>query len=351
MLAMKNLTKFTSDSLLAIASGLSTLIGISAPTSAQTAFGAASYYVRHNFNWIPLNGTPNLVAGQVTGSARCWLPFNNDSYSIIGGAIGNPAGVSVNDFAAAGCNGASAFASSSATGVIIGNTISGSTIAQGAAYAFAPPGGFARAISSAALVAGQLGIGPFGRFTWRPLFGSYVSGDASAFAFARPRDPISYTVTDPRTGNVLRTGNLLDISGDFDGFGSIVEWGAIGDSVGGNVANNPVTGEDNQLDISFTKNGSFKIDLTDPAVVNPGLFDLACEAGIITRLVKTGRFSNVSTTWSIGDSCHGLSIPFDAIFPDELEVGFDTHRPRSAGNPAPTTTGIGEMVGSIVRSF
>jgi hypothetical protein len=345
--------------ILATVLGASATLGLSASASAQIASGYSSYYVRHNFNWN-LGGIPNLVAGNVSGSAVCFNPFNGQSYNTSAFALGNPAGVNITRSASAGCQGAAAFATSNANGVIVGNNITGSTQARGYAYAFAPPGGAARARSSAALTASQLGVNRNGQITWRPLFWSYVSGTASAFAQARPVDPIAYTITDPTTGNIIRTGNLLDISGDFGALGSKLEWGVAGtppENPGSDfpltITGDPTTDEtaiatDDNLDISFLNDGSFKIDITDPAVSNPGLLDLACSGGLITNANTSGRFSGLLP--SIGQSCTfsiplsqlntDISYDFTGLIPTDADLGFSLGGSGDAiaSVPEPTST-------------
>jgi hypothetical protein len=317
------------------------------PTSAQTAFGYASYYVQHSFGVNFGGNAPNLLGAVAFGNDLCFNPFTSATY--FDSDIAFP---SVTAAGAAGvfCQGASAESSSIATGSVAGNVLTGTTLAKGYAFAFAPPGGFARARSAAALTAGQLGINPRGQIFWRPLFWSYVSGEGSAFAaIPRLRDPIAYTITDPTTGDTLLQGNLLDISAEFDGFGSSLEWGFLGSPDSGNSGNESPAPDDN-LNINFLNSGLFKIDLTDPAVSNPGLLDLACERGLVTASIASGRFSGV-TLPSVGTSC-ATSIPlsllnldsnydFTGLIPtSEVNLGFDLGGDGEAvaSVPEPTST-------------
>jgi hypothetical protein len=294
--------------------------GLIASTVAfSTSASAADYYVRHDFSGI-LGGTPNLVGGRVTGSTTTDPGGQPDSYNLTGIALGNPLGVLVTDSATSVGSYSQAFATSTATAFINGNTITGTTIASGSAFASPPPIGtsYATATSSAQLTAGQLGINPFGQFTWKPLFWDSVSGEASDSARRRVRDPIAFTITDPTTQNVLRTGNLLDISADFD-TGSI-QWGVADNPSDPGDGSTPPA-EDDKLDIAFTNNGLFTIDLTDSAVTNPGLFQITAVEGIITDIKKTGRFDPLTGLPSVGDSST-FSIPFSSVFPKEIPVDF-----------------------------
>ena len=301
---------------------LTTVLTITSTVAFSTSASASSfYYVRHDFSGT-LGGTPNLVGGRVTGSTTANPGGQPDSYNLTGLAIGNPTGVFVADSATSVGIASSAFATSSATAVIIGNTITGTTLASGSAFAFPPPPPFftssATATSNAILTAGQIGINPSGQFTWKPLFWDSVSGAASDFAVRRVRDPIAFTVTDPTTQNVLRTGSLLDISANFD-IGSI-EWGVADNPSNPGDGSTPPP-EDDKLDIAFANNGSFTIDLTDSAVINPGLFQVEAKEGKITDIKTTGRFATLTGLPSVGDSST-FSIPFSSAFPKEIPVDF-----------------------------
>jgi hypothetical protein len=297
---------------------LTTVLTITSTVAFSTSASAAGYYVRHDFRGI-LGGTPNLVGGRVTGSTTADPGGQPDSYNLTGIALGNPVGVLVTDSATSVGSYSQAFATSTATASINGNTITGTTIASGSAFASPPPIGtsYATATSSAQLTAGQLGINPFGQFTWKPLFWDSVSGSVSVSA-RRVRDPIAFTITDPTTQNVLRTGNLLDISADFD-TGSI-QWGVADNPSDPGDGSTPPA-EDDKLDIAFTNNGLFTIDLTDSAVTNPGLFQITAVEGIITDIKKTGRFDPLTGLPSVGDSST-FSIPFSSVFPKEIPVDF-----------------------------
>jgi hypothetical protein len=300
---------------------LTTVLTITSTVAFSTSASASSfYYVRHDFSGT-LGGTPNLLRGQVSGSTTATPRGQADSYDLTSIALGNPVSISVTDSATSVGIASSAFATSTATASINGNTITGTTIASGSAFASPPPFPFrtssATATISAKLVTGQLGVNPFGQFTWKPLFWSIVSGSASDSA-RRVQDPIAFRITDPTTQNVLRTGNLLDISANFDS-GSI-QWGVADNPSNPGDGSTPPT-EDDKLDIAFANKGSFTIDLTDSAVINPGLFQVEAKEGKITDIKTTGRFATLTSLPSVGDRST-FSIPFSSIFPKEIPVDF-----------------------------
>lgn len=353
-LNLKNMKKTTLVTILGTAVTATTMTLQASPAPAQTAFGYSSYYVRHNFNVNFGGNAPNLLGAVAFGNDRCFNPSQFQSY--FDSDINFPS-VSASGSAAVFCSGAAAQSSSVAVGSVVGNVLTGTTQARGYAYAFSPPGGFAQARSAAALTAGQLGINPFGQIFWRPLFWSYVSGEGSAFAAApRLRDPIAYTITDPSTNEILLTGNLLTISAELGGFGSSLEWGTEGSpSVGGGETPTSITGDivadesgivtDDFLDINFLEGGSFSIDMTDPAVTNPGFLSLVCDGdGLATASNVSGRFSAVSLP-SVGSSCQSARIPLSLLNLD-IDYNFTGLIPTSEVNVNFDLGGDGEAVAS-----
>ncbi|WP_069791185.1 hypothetical protein A5482_003980 [Cyanobacterium sp. IPPAS B-1200] len=310
--------KKTLTTIIGTATVLTTIVIQTNSASAQTAFGYSSYSVAHNFRInFGSNTNVNLLGAVAFGDARCVNPFKFDDY--FDSAITFPS-VTVQGNASANCNGAIAQSSSMATGSIVENVLTGQTSATGYAFAVSPPGGFARARSGAALTAGQLGINPNGQIFWQPLFWDYVSGQGSAFASTpRLRDPIAYTIIDPNTNEIILEGSLLDISAEFDGLGSSVEWGFSG-SPDPAVSGNESPSVDDNLNINFLNNGLFKIDLTDQAISNPGLLDLACENGLVKTFNASGRFSGVFNFFpTVGKECN-TSIPLSLL---NLDIDYD----------------------------
>lgn len=287
----------------------------SLPARGQTRFQQADYKVQHDFRIGFGNSTPifNFLGAQISGNASCANPWRQDPYSegaILFGTT-SPLEINLNDSGTVGCRGASASSMALAQGQINGNVLSGTTLVTGQASAFSPPGGWGFAQSSAALFASQLGINPNGQIAWQPLFFSRVSGAANARA-RRIVDPILFNITDPNTEEMLLSGTFLDIVAEHDGVGSSIEWGADGAS-----------SEDDRLDINFVNNGFFKIEIPDDApVINPGLFDLACETGEITHFERSGRFSSLTGLPTVGDNCN-FSIPFSENFSEEIVLNYD----------------------------
>jgi len=291
----------------------------------EKASAFSSYYVRHSFFVNFGNFNPNLTYGQVNGYAWASSPqgLDHDWYSQRRLAVGNPLVFAVSDSAFAQSDGSFAFAFSSANASLFGNILSGTTLARGWASAGTP--GAAQASSRASLVAGQIGINPFGQITWIPLFGDTVSGTATDVQPPqRVRDPISYTVTDAATGDFVASGSLIDIFADFNN--GNVEWG-IASQDGENFT------EDDQLDIRFDNAGIFEINLTDSALTNPGLFRVeADEQGLISNVVTTGRFTGLDSFIPTIGSQADFTLDFSALFPEELTLDYSFNN-LNGGNP------------------
>ena len=348
---------------------ITSTVAFSTSTSAQTF--SKSYYSRINLRQVlrqppprpgkPIVPVPFNVGAQVFGRTYATGAIPNaddhDNYSF---SDEEPSSILLKDVARSTGNYASAFATSTAIGQLLNPittsttnsiTLKSTTITSGYAFASVPPDKsftFASAESSARVFGFQRfmraplspGEFPGGTLDWpyQTIYWDYSSNfnDGEANARYAPLTPVNfvdspgvkYKITDSTTQNVLRTGKLLDVSTSFDA-GSI-QWG-VADNSGNFGDGSTPPPEDDKLDIDFANNGSFTIDLTDPAVINPGLFQVEAKEGKITDIKTTGRFATLTGLPSVGDRST-FSIPFSSAFPKEIPVDY-AFTDLNDGNP------------------
>ena len=256
---------------------------------------AVTYNATHFFNFNVGGNTTPGVFGFDSGYASAFSPyvfppFQQASYA---NSFTLPPNRFDSRFVSRG--GASAFASSTVSISTLGiGTVSGLIQSYGFANV-GQRGESAFSASTASVTARQRIRLPFGFILWGPNFAwDFVSGSA----YVR-KDPITFKVTDPNTGNLLDSGTFLDVVNTGDG---TVNWN-----------------DTNIIDFAIN-NGTFKLTLDSPFIPVAQRGSLLVEAnnGTITRSETTGIYSGLLP--QIGNSSNfSIQVPqiqFDYSLPD-----------------------------------
>lgn len=304
--------------------GAGVVLGLGTPVLAVTV----SYNTIHTFSFNVGGNTTPLVRGYDGGSAFAFSPFASPtsqftSYGTNTYPLAPP--FTRFDSTSASRGGASAFASSYTQIDSLGiGTVSGFIQASGEATAN-QRGEVACANSFTGVTARQRTRLPFGFVVWGPRFAwNFVGGAGCGVRI----DPISFSVTDPNTGEVLSSGQLLDVTNTGDGS---VNW------------------DDDSLDFAIS-DGTFSITLDSPFIRadQRGSLLLEVQNGSITRSEDSGIFENwlpgigSSGTFSIS-SAAGTAFNPDLTFDYDLgDFGRDVDVELSADGgvlpvPEPST--------------
>ncbi|MEG3440260.1 hypothetical protein V0288_24245 [Pannus brasiliensis CCIBt3594] len=283
--------------------GAGVVLGLGTPVLAVTV----SYNTIHNFSFnVGGNLTP-LVRGYDGGSAFAFSPFASPttqftSYGLHNYTISPPV-PSLPYTHTHSTTASRGFASATATSFTQINsigigTVSGTISASGQATA-KERGEVACANSFTGVTARQRIRLPFGIVVWGPRFNWDFVGGAKCGVRV---DPISFSVTDPNTGEVLSSGKLFDITNTGDGR---VNWG------------------DQSLDFAISE-GTFSITLDSPFIRadQRGSLFLEVQKGIITRSEDSGIFEN----WLPGIGSSGtfsISSAAGTGFTPDLNFDYD----------------------------
>lgn len=270
---------------------------------APVAAKEASYHVTHQMTIKPnvgFDGEWQAGWRHIVGQVVATYDGAKDEPDTIKGQIEPFQGVGAPKNLSAAIGTSSAFGESGATATFTSGSqpFSGTINVNGTAATNTPPGhtGSAFAASQSLLIAGLKRTSSSGHISWNSVTSIRARGCTSPCAAGK--DPISFTLVDPVTGDDV-TGTLLAIDLSILSGDGQLDWR------GGSLS----------VSTDRLLSGSFSIDQSSPYVTNPGTVELTFENNIITHSVATGIYAGLAP--AVGQSALG-SFNFG-----EQDVGYD----------------------------